>query len=87
VECADGTTSEGNPPEDVFITVTKKVVIFGYLTQRNKKFGRKFKTPNGVRKFSTFPVVYKRVKTTALFVSIFSPELTSCDVESPPKSR
>jgi hypothetical protein len=30
VECAEGTTSQGNPPEDDFITVAKKEMIFGY---------------------------------------------------------
>jgi hypothetical protein len=84
------TTSRGNPTEDGFITVTKKKrgAVGAVNYSENNKIGRKLRTPMyGVRNSSSVPVVSKRAKTKALFVSRFSPELSTSDVGNSLKSN
>jgi hypothetical protein len=81
---ADVTTSPGNPAENGFVTVTRKKLgdIRTVNSSENNKTGRKFGTPiYGLCNSSSLPVVSKRVKTKALFVWRFSPEVSARDVE------
>jgi hypothetical protein len=85
-DSAGSTTSSGNPTDDGFTIVTKNkrgdVRVVNHISENNKT-GRKLRTPMyGARKSSSLPVVSKRPKTKALFVSRFSAEVSASDVEN-----
>jgi hypothetical protein len=88
---AGSTASYGNPTDDGFTIVTKKKcgdVRVGNHISENNKTGRKLRTPvYGVRNSSSLPVVSKRPKTKALFVSRLSPEVSASDIEKSLKEQ
>jgi hypothetical protein len=66
----------------------KRGDIGAMKSSKNNKTGRKFRTPMyGVLNSSSLPVVSKRVKTKALFVSRFSTEVSAHDVENSLKEQ
>jgi hypothetical protein len=84
-DSAGSTAPSGNATDDGFTIVTKKkrgdVRVVNHISENNKR-GRKLGTRMfGVRNSSSLPVVSKRPKTKALFVSRLSPEVSASDVE------
>jgi hypothetical protein len=89
-DSAGSTASSGNPTDDGFTTVTKKkrVGVRVVNSSESNKTGRNLRTlMHGVRNSSSLPVVSKRPKTKALFVSRFSPEVSASDVENSLKEQ
>jgi hypothetical protein len=70
------------------VTKKQRGSVGAVNNSENNKIGRKRRTPTyGVRNSSSLPVVSKRNKTKALFVSRFSPEVSASDVDNSLKEQ